>query len=210
MKHASKDTGNGPNSPPPAPVLSGSLKTNPGAQEKDGSRGSPSATGTMCVIRIFPQRSGGASMSIFNSIKQSVTNAANSMNSELKKFRSKDLLQAIVAGSTMIAYADGVVSAEEKQKLLGFVRSSEQLSVFESDKVIESFTQYLSRFEFDVTIAAGEALQKIAAFRGKPEAELIVRVCLAIAKADGNIDMQEQQALGQICQSLGLDVKNYL
>lgn len=149
-------------------------------------------------------------MSIFNSIKQSVTNAANSMNSELKKFRSKDLLQAIVAGSTMIAYADGVVSAEEKQKLLGFVRSSEQLSVFESDKVIESFTQYLSRFEFDVTIAAGEALQKIAAFRGKPEAELIVRVCLAIAKADGNIDMQEQQALGQICQSLGLDVKNYL
>lgn len=149
-------------------------------------------------------------MSIFNSIKQSVTKAANSMNSELKKFRSKDLLQAIVAGSTMIAYADGVVSAEEKQKLLGFVRSSEQLSVFESDKVIESFTQYLSRFEFDVTIAAGEALQKIAAFRGKPEAELIVRVCLAIAKADGNIDMQEQQALGQICQSLGLDVKNYL
>ncbi|MFT7401825.1 MAG: tellurite resistance protein TerB [Hydrogenophaga sp.] len=164
----------------------------------------------MRVIRIFPQRSGGASMSIFNSIKQSVTKAANSMNSELKKFRSKDLLQAIVAGSTMIAYADGVVSAEEKQKLLGFVRSSEQLSVFESDKVIESFTQYLSRFEFDVTIAAGEALQKIAAFRGKPEAELIVRVCLAIAKADGNIDMQEQQALGQICQSLGLDVKNYL
>lgn len=148
-------------------------------------------------------------MSIFNSIKQSVTNAANSMNSELKKFRSKDLMQAIVAGSTMIAYADGVVSAEEKQKLLGFVRSSEQLSVFESDKVIETFTQYLSRFEFDVTIAAGEALQKIAAFRGKPEAELIVRVCLAIAKADGNIDHKEQQALGQICQSLGLDMKNF-
>jgi tellurite resistance protein TerB len=149
-------------------------------------------------------------MSIFDSIKKSVTSAANSMNSELKKFRSKDLLQAIVAGSTMIAYADGVVSAEEKQKLLGYVRSSEQLSVFESDKVIESFTQYLSRFEFDVTIAAGEALQKIAAFRGKPEAELIVRVCLAIAKADGNIDPKEQQALGQICQSLGLDVKNFL
>jgi len=149
-------------------------------------------------------------MSIFNSIKQSVTNATNSMNSELKKFRSKDLLQAIVAGSTMIAYADGAVNAEEKQKLLGYVRSSEQLSVFESDKVIESFTQYLSRFEFDATIAAGEALQKIAAFRGKPEAELIVRVCLAIAKADGNIDPNEQQALAQISQSLGLDVKNFL
>lgn len=148
-------------------------------------------------------------MSLFNSIKQSVTNAANSMNSELKKFRSKDLLQAIVAGSTMIAYADGVVTTEEKQKLLGFVRSSEQLSVFESDKVIESFTQYLARFDFDPTIGAGEALQKIAAFKGKPEAQLIVRVCLAIAKADGAIDAKEQQALGQICQSLGLDISTF-
>ena len=148
-------------------------------------------------------------MSFFNAIKQSVTNAANSMNSELKKFRSKDLLQAIVAGSTMIAYADGVVSAEEKQKLLGFVRNSEQLSVFESDKVIESFNQYLTRFDFDATIGAGEALQKIGAFKGKPKAELIVRVCLAIAKADGHIDATERQALGQICQSLGLDINNF-
>ena len=148
-------------------------------------------------------------MSFFDSLKQSVTNAANSMNSELKKFRSKELLQAIVAGSTMIAYADGVVSAEEKQKLLGFVRSSEQLSVFESDKVIETFNQYLTRFDFDATIGTGEALQKIGAFKGKPEAELIVRVCLAIAKADGNIDAKERQALGQICQSLGLDINNF-
>lgn len=148
-------------------------------------------------------------MSFFNAIKQSVANATNSMNSELKKFRSKDLLQAIVAGSTMIAYADGVVSADEKQKLLGFVRTSEQLSVFESDKVIESFNQYLTRFDFDATIGTGEALQKIGAFKGKPEAELIVRVCLAIAKADGNIDAKERQALGQICQSLNLDIKNF-
>ncbi|CAN5374058.1 tellurite resistance TerB family protein [soil metagenome] len=148
-------------------------------------------------------------MSLFDSIKKSVTNAANSMNSELKKFRSKELLQAIVAGSTMIAYADGVVTAEEKQKLLGFVRTSEQLSVFESDKVIESFTQYLARFDFDPTIGAGEALQKIALFKGKPEAQLIVRVCLAIAKADGTIDATEQQALGQICQSLGLDINSF-
>lgn len=149
-------------------------------------------------------------MSLFDSIKNSVVNAGNSVNAELKKFRSKDLLQAIVAGSTMIAYADGVVTPVEKQKLMAFVRSSEQLSVFESDKVIESFTLYLSRFEFDVTIAAGEALQKIAAFKGKPEAQLIVRVCLAIANADGSFDDTEKKALGQICQALDLDVKNFI
>lgn len=149
-------------------------------------------------------------MSILDTIKKSVVNAGNSVNAELKKFRSKDLLQAIVAGSTMIAYADGVVSAAEKQKLMGFIRTSEQLSVFESDKVIEAFTQYLSRFEFDATIAAGESLQKIAVFRGKPEAQLIVRVCVAIANADGNFDDSEKKALAQICQALELDIKSFI
>ena len=126
------------------------------------------------------------------------------------KFRSKDLMQAIVAGATMIAYADGDVSASEKQKLMGYVRNSEQLSVFDTDKVIESFNQNLSRFEFDSNIAIGETLQKIAVFKGKPEAHLIVRVCLAIANADGHFDTTEQQALDQICRSLELDTKSFV
>ncbi len=149
-------------------------------------------------------------MSFLDSLKKSFVDVTQSMNSELKKFRSKDLLQAIVAGSTMIAYADGEVSASEKQKLMGYVRNSEQLSVFDTDKVIESFNQYLTRFEFDATIASGEALQKIAVFKGKPEAHLIVRVCLAIANADGKFDSTEQQALDQICRSLDLDIKTFV
>ncbi len=149
-------------------------------------------------------------MSFLDSLKKSFVDVTQSMNSELKKFRSKDLLQAIVAGSTMIAYADGEVSASEKQKLMGYVRNSEQLSVFDTDKVIESFNQYLTRFEFDATIASGEALQKIAVFKGKPEAHLIVRVCLAIANADGKFDSAEQQALDQICRSLDLDIKTFV
>ena len=149
-------------------------------------------------------------MSFLDSLKKSFVDVTQSMNSELKKFRSKDLLQAIVAGSTMIAYADGEVSASEKQKLMGYVRNSEQLSVFDTDKVIESFNQYLTRFEFDATIASGQALQKIAVFKGKPEAHLIVRVCLAIANADGKFDSTEQQALDQICRSLDLDIKTFV
>lgn len=149
-------------------------------------------------------------MSFIDSLKKSVLDAGKSMNSELMKFRSKDLMQAIVGGATMIAYADGDVSASEKQKLMGYVRNSEQLSVFDTDKVIESFNQNLSRFEFDSNIAIGETLQKIAVFKGKPEAHLIVRVCLAIANADGHFDTTEQQALDQICRSLELDTKSFV
>ena len=136
-------------------------------------------------------------MSFLDTLKKSVRDVTQSLNTELKKFRSKELLQAIVAGSTMIAFADGTVSATEKQKLMGYVRNSEQLSVFDTDKVIEAF-------------ATGEALQKISAFKGKPEAHLIVRVCLAIANADGHFDTTERQALEQICRALELDSKTFI
>jgi tellurite resistance protein TerB len=149
-------------------------------------------------------------MSFLDSLKKSFKDVTQSLNTEIKKFRSKELLQAIVAGSTMIAFADGVVSASEKQKLMGYVRNSEQLSAFDTDKVIEAFNQNLSRFEFDNTIAGGEALQKISAFKGKPEAHLIVRVCLAIANADGNFEESERQALEQICRALELDSKTFI
>lgn len=148
-------------------------------------------------------------MGFLSTLKQSFSDVTQTMNTEIKKYRSKDLLQAIVAGSTMIAYADGEISASEKQKLIGYIKSSEQLKVFESDKVIEAFNQALGRFEFDSTIATGECLQKIVVFKGKPEAQLIVRVCLAIAKADGNFDQAERQVLEQICSALELDVKSF-
>ena len=144
-------------------------------------------------------------MSFFNSLKQSLAGAAQSMNTELKKYRSKDLMQAIVASATLMAYADGEVSAAEKQKLLGYMRNSEQMSVFEADKVIEAFNQCVGRFDFDTTIATGEVLQKLALFKNKPEAQLIARVCLAIANVDGKFDEAERKAMDKICQAMGID-----
>ncbi len=148
-------------------------------------------------------------MSFFDCLKKSVSEMGSSINAEIKKFRSKELLDAIVSGSAMIAFADGEVSAEEKQKLLGYIRNSEQLGVFDTDKVIEIFNKTTQRFEFDNSIAIGETLQKIAPFKNKPEAHLIVQVCVAIAKADGNFDTSERKAVQQICDALELDSKPF-
>jgi tellurite resistance protein TerB len=149
-------------------------------------------------------------MSFFDNLKKGFNEAKQNLTTEISKFRSKDLLQAIVAGSTMIAYADGEASPSEKEKLMGYIKNSEQLKVFDPETVIESFNQYLSRFEFDATIAAGEALQKITVFKGKPEAHLIIRVCQSIAMADGQCQEPERRALEQICTALELDLKNFL
>lgn len=149
-------------------------------------------------------------VAFLDSLKKTLGDAKDSLSNEINKYRSKDLMQAIVAGSTLIAYADGEISPAEKQKLVGYFRNSDQLKVFDTDKVIEAFNGFVGKFEFDRTIATGEVLQKITVFKGKPEAQLIVRVCQAIALADGSLAVAEEKALGEVCTALGLNTKDFI
>lgn len=142
-------------------------------------------------------------------LKKNVTDAREAINTEITKFKSKDFLDAIVAGSAMVAYADGTISAQEKQKLMGYLRTSEQLKVFDQNDVIKQFQKYLEKFEFDTTIGTGEAMQAIARFKGKPQAQLVIRVCCAIGAADGTFDEDEQAVVRRMCSELGLNAADF-
>ena len=145
-------------------------------------------------------------MSVMNWIKQQTTN----MQTEIGKFRNKEMMEGIVAGCALVAYADGSASSAEKQKMLGFIKQSETLKVFETDDVIKTFEKYIGKFEFDHGIGRGEALAAIVKMKTKPDqAQLLVRVCIAIGGSDGNFDEHERQSVTTICHELGLDPKNF-
>ncbi len=78
--------------------------------------------------------------------------------------------------------SDGV-SSEEKQKMMGFLRSSEELKVFDTNEVIEFFNKLVSSFDFDVEIGKGETMKYILALKDQPEAaQLALRVVLPLRK----------------------------
>ena len=140
-------------------------------------------------------------MSFTNWLKRNVTEARDALNAEITKFKSKDLLEAIVASSAMVAYADGHVSSDEKQKLMGYLRSSDQLKFFDQNDVIKTFQKYVEKFEFDATIATGEVMSAVTKFKGKPEAQLVIRVCCAIGSSDGDFDEGERAVVSRMCAS---------
>lgn len=148
-------------------------------------------------------------MSFTDWLKKNVTEARDTLNAEITKFKSKDLLEAVVAGSAMVAFADGKISAEEKQKLMAYLKISDQLKVFDSNDVIKIFQKYAEKFEFDTTIGTGEAMQVIGKFRGKPQAQLVVRVCCAIGASDGDFDEKERAVVRKMCSELGLDPADF-
>ncbi|KAA5605859.1 Tellurite resistance TerB [Roseospira marina] len=148
-------------------------------------------------------------MSFTEWVKKNVTDARDTLNAEITKFKSKDLMEAVVAGCALVAYADGNVSSEEKQKMMGYLKTSDQLKVFDSNDVIKTFQKYVEKFEFDSTIGTGEVMQAVGKFRDKPQAQLIVRVCCAIGASDGDFDANERAAVRRMSSELGLNPSDF-
>jgi tellurite resistance protein TerB len=148
-------------------------------------------------------------MGIWDTITNAASNLRQGLADEVTKFRSAAFMEAVTAGCAMVASADGTISAAEKQKMASFIKQSDALKVFDFAKVIESFNGWTAKIEFDHTIGRGECLAAIEKLRGKPEARLLVRVCIAIGAADGTFDADEKKVVGSICQVLEINPSEF-
>jgi len=148
-------------------------------------------------------------MGIIENLKKGFNDARTRATEEVSRFKNKDVLQAIVAGCTYIAAADGKITSDEKQKMLGFLRSSPLTAVYGADEVIRIFNENADRFEFDTDTGRIEALRIIAKLKNKPEAGMLVRTCIVIGKADGDFDQNERRAVSEIARELGLNPSDF-
>lgn len=127
------------------------------------------------------------------------------------RFKSQDVMDAVVAACALVALADGRLDEAERQKMIEFVNQSEELKVFDTQKVIQQFNLHVQRIERDPVIGRAEAFKALGRIRSKPEiARLVARYCIAIGFADGHFDANEQQTVSQICMELGLNPQEFL
>jgi tellurite resistance protein TerB len=141
-------------------------------------------------------------MSFFDQLK----NKANELKNDVLKFKNKDFLNAAMAGSALIAMADGSISSEEKQKMLKFIELNESLSVFNTKDVIEAFQSFVTQIEFDKDIGSAAAYQAIAKMKSNSEAaRLLIRMIISIGSSDGNFDADEKKIAAKIAKELALN-----
>ncbi|MGR6034493.1 MAG: tellurite resistance TerB family protein [Candidatus Nitrosoglobus sp.] len=145
-----------------------------------------------------------------NWLKGKFDEVSSNLKTEITKIRNKDLLEGIIAGCTLVAYADSVVKPEEKQKMMGFLKTSDVLSVFDTGDVIKLFEKFSDQFEFDHAIGEANALQAVSKVKKKEaESRLLVRVCCAIGASDGDFDNAERKVVSKICSELGLNPADF-
>ncbi|HFV0955545.1 TPA: tellurite resistance TerB family protein [Escherichia coli] len=145
-------------------------------------------------------------MSFFDKVKGAINSGRDELTRQVGRFKNKKFMHGTVAVCARIAVSSDGVSSEEKQKMMGFLRSSEELKVFDTNEVIEFFNKLVSSFDFDVEIGKGETMKYILALKDQPEAaQLALRVGIAVAKSDGNFDQDEKLASREIAIALGFD-----
>lgn len=131
---------------------------------------------------------------------------AGELKTEALKFKNKDFLNAAMAGSALVAMADGSVSSEEKQKMVKFIESHDALSIFTTSDVIKAFQDHVGQLEFDKDIGEAKAYQALGKMKSNAEAaRLLVRMIIAIASADGDFDVKERAVAVRIAKELNIN-----
>jgi len=148
-------------------------------------------------------------MSFDNFLNQLKTKA-NELKTEALKFKNKDFLNAAMAGSALVAMADGSISSEEKQKMIKFIESNDALSIFTTSDVIKAFQDFVGQLEFDKDIGEAKAYQAIGKMKSNTEASrLLIRMIISIASSDGLFDNDEKKVAVKIAKELGLDPSEF-
>ena len=125
---------------------------------------------------------------------------------EFSAIQDVSLMEGVVAGCAVVAYADGWVTEEEKKRMAGLIHGFTPMRAFGITEVMHAFEETTRRFEADHDEGELHALSVVGALRGRERyPELLVQTCCAIAAADGGFDAEERAAASRVCQALGLD-----
>lgn len=132
-----------------------------------------------------------------------------SVAAEVKKLENRDLAEALVGASLLVAAADGEIEPEEIQNLNQQLEAHPSLQGFgnEIGKMVDSFSK---RLDAGFLIGKTQIMREIKDCQhNDQEAEDIFVAAITIAQSDGEVEPEELAILKEIGRTLGLTLSNY-
>lgn len=131
------------------------------------------------------------------------------MKQSLAKVENRDLMQAIVGGAMLVAYADGECEESELSKLDKTINALPELQHFGSE-ISETINMFRQQFEVGFRIGRQKALKEIADLKVSPDEKMLCfNVMVTIAEADGEIEPEEKKVLMDVASTLGINLRDY-
>ena len=128
----------------------------------------------------------------------------------LKRLENRDLMEAMVGGCLLIAFADGDCEEAELLKMDEVLRTSKALEGYGSE-LTDTINRFTARLKAGYIIGRAEILREINDVKGsQTEKEDVLLAMLTVAMSDGQIEPEEQKELTQVAQRLGLRIEDYV
>ena len=128
----------------------------------------------------------------------------------LKLLENRDLMEAMVGGCLLIAFADGDCEEAELLKMDEVLRTSKSLEGYGAE-LTDTINRFVARLKAGYIIGRAEILREINDVKGsQTEKEDVLLAMLTVAMSDGQIEPEEQKELTQVAQRLGLRIEDYV
>jgi len=135
-----------------------------------------------------------------------LANLINNWQDALDRHRNRPFLEAAMAACAVIATDDGNVSFAERVRVDQILETLDQLNIYDPHEGVGIFNEYVDEINQSPKAGHKKAMGAVEAFSNDSEsASLLIRICLAIAEADGKATLADQIEIVTLCSLLGVD-----
>jgi tellurite resistance protein len=132
--------------------------------------------------------------------------AREALTAELDKFRNRQFLEATMAASALVSVADGHADITEVNILDQALDTIHELQIYDPHDAMDLYRDYIDGLRDNPDATRDKIMQAVSRIREDEHAAwLLIRVCVAIGKADDNFSEPEKAVITALCLELALD-----
>lgn len=130
----------------------------------------------------------------------------NDVRLHMERHRSRPFLNAVMAGCALAAVADGAPSLSERIRVDQILDTLDELKLFDPNEAVDVFNAYCEGILKTPQTGRERAIAAVKAVTADAEtAELLVRICLAVAEAKGEKNLIDQIEIVTLCSILDVE-----
>ncbi|MGJ3261206.1 MAG: tellurite resistance TerB family protein [Rhodospirillales bacterium] len=124
----------------------------------------------------------------------------------LERQRNRPFLEGVMAACALVATTDGEVSFAEQVRVDQILQTLDQLKVFDPHEGVDIFRDFSDAIIENPHEGHDKALAAVGKVSEDLEAgALLLRVCLAVSEADGEVSLADQIEIVSMCSRFGID-----
>lgn len=147
---------------------------------------------------------------MFGFFGKKVSKKAVELKQASARIENKDLVEAVVMGSLLVAFRDGNCDDNEIKALEGVLSSDKQFETWQG-QIHNMIADGVHKFsDGRYRIGKINALREISDLKNDPKNAELALVCIITVADSGDISPEERETLDEIAKALGLRLENYL